>query len=46
MLAVYGELFTSKRITLFDQAHTTLSRLQSNNLFYEIIIQTTKGIEK
>jgi hypothetical protein len=46
LLAVYGELFTA------DELHSLIQRIppypayKSNNPFYEIIMQTTKGVEK
>lgn len=46
MLAVYGELFTSNELHSLIQRIPPYPAYKSNNPFYEIIIQTTKGIGK
>lgn len=44
MLAVYGELFTSNELHSLIQRIPPYPAYKSNNPFYEIIMQTTKGI--
>lgn len=46
MLAVYGELFTSNELHSLIQRIPPYPAYKSNNPFYEIIMQTTKGIGK
>ena len=46
MLAVYGELFTSNELHSLIKRIPPYPAYTSNNPFYEIIMQTTKGIGK
>ena len=46
MLAVYGELFTSNELHSLIKRIPPYPAYKSNNPFYEIIMQTTKGIGK
>ena len=46
MLAVYGELFTTDELRSLIQRIPPYPAYKSNNPFYEIIMQTTKGIGK
>ena len=46
MLAVYGELFTTDELRSLIKRIPPYPAYKSNNPFYEMIMQTTKGIGK